>query len=120
VWDFFEKVEWKKGGEDKTARCKVRDCNRILSCGTEGGTTTLWRHFERLHFAVYVQTEEYARKKKREGGGDEAVGLKNDLLISSLTTCLDTEHCEIRCSCPLPFPTLPLPTIPSTIIVSKI
>ena len=61
VWDYFDKVEWKK--ERRTAKCKVSNCTKTFSCGSEGTSRPLWRHLASAHRTRYVLTEEYQRKR---------------------------------------------------------
>jgi len=63
VWDYFDKVEWKK--EKRTAKCKVSNCTKTFSCGSEETTRPLWHHLESAHRTRYVLTEEYQRKKRK-------------------------------------------------------
>ncbi|CAG8807901.1 10264_t:CDS:2, partial [Dentiscutata erythropus] len=64
VWDFFKKVVWQK--EKKTAKYSVLKCPYMeFSFGHGGSTRTLWRHLEGTHWAQYIETEEYHRKKKK-------------------------------------------------------
>ncbi|CAG8483782.1 12266_t:CDS:2 [Gigaspora rosea] len=56
------KVVWTK--EAKTAKCKSCDHNPF-SCGDSGTTKPLWQHLESAHWAKYVMTEEYKRKKQK-------------------------------------------------------
>ena len=63
VWDYFEKVIWKK--EQKTAKCIIKNCKKEFSCGSGGTTRPLWRHLESAHRIQYTLKEKYYKKKKK-------------------------------------------------------
>ena len=63
IWNYFDKVEWKK--ERRTAKCKVSNCTKTFSCGSERITRPLWYYLESAHQTQYVLTEEYQRKRQK-------------------------------------------------------
>ena len=63
VWDYFDKVEWKK--EQRTAKCKVSNCTKTFSCRSGRMTRPLWHHLESAHQTRYVLMEEYQRKRQK-------------------------------------------------------
>jgi hypothetical protein len=65
IWDYFEKTEW-KNAEKKSAKCSVAKCeHKPFSCGNDGTTRPLWRHLEKAHWAVFVRTQEYQKKRQK-------------------------------------------------------
>jgi len=65
IWNFFEKVQWGKEEDKKTAKCKLAKCEKVFSLGVTGTTKPLWRHLENSHHQTYVKTEEFQKKKQK-------------------------------------------------------
>ena len=42
IWNFFEKVQWDKEDDKKTAKCKIAKCEKIFFLGITGMTKPLW------------------------------------------------------------------------------
>ena len=41
IWNFFEKVQWGKEGDKKTAKCKLAKCEKVFSLEVTGTTKPL-------------------------------------------------------------------------------
>jgi len=65
IWNYFEKIERESGLESQMAICAVPKCkSKPYSCGKSATTKSLWRHLQNAHWKIYINTEEYKRRKK--------------------------------------------------------
>jgi hypothetical protein len=67
IWNYFEKVERGSGSNSQLAICAVPKCkSKPYSCGKSSTTKSLWRHLQNAHWGLYVNTEEYQKRKKEK------------------------------------------------------
>jgi hypothetical protein len=70
IWNYFEKIERGSGTDSQLAMCAVPKCkSKPYSCGKSATTKSLWRHLQNAHWNIYINTEEYQRRKKGKTAG---------------------------------------------------
>ncbi|CAG8679799.1 15682_t:CDS:2 [Dentiscutata erythropus] len=83
----------------KTAKCKIPKCTHAeFFCGDGGSTSPLWCHLEVSHWAQYVTTEEYGKKKKKvqNEGGNIMEAFKMDSKNPSVKTLTSLDNTKLR------------------------
>ena len=71
IWNYFQKIDRGSELESQMAKCSVPKCkSKPYSCGKSATTNSLWRHLQNSHWNIYVNAEEYQRRKKKTTGGE--------------------------------------------------